>query len=307
MISRRNIRIKVLQALYSQISAQESLKDADTIKSFKLYCIQAEQLGVSYLQLTKQIFEYCIIEKSQRGAKYLPNAADLAVSERPAKNLILKELNDNISFAKAVENAQVYKIWDDDHLKTYYQLWKETEIYKNYITQDITTREEDKDCFLEVLEFLMQNEDIESLVEDRISSVTDDNELIALWIVKNFDVIPTINFTKTIDDDKISFGEELIRTFIDKFIVTAEMIKPKLLNWDSERIATIDMMLLQLGLCELLFFPTIPTKVTINEYIDIAKIYSTLQSGNFVNGVLDKIHKELLNDNKITKIQHNNA
>ena len=81
-----------------------------------------------------------------------------------------------------------------------------------------------------------------------------------------------------------------------------DTIKPKLLNWDVERIAALDMVLMQMGLCELLYFETIPTKVSINEYIDLAKDYSTEQSGHFVNGILDNIHKELVAEGKINKI-----
>lgn len=81
-----------------------------------------------------------------------------------------------------------------------------------------------------------------------------------------------------------------------------DTIKPKLQNWDADRIASLDMVLMQMGLCELMYFETIPTKVSINEYIDLAKDYSTEQSGHFVNGILDNIHKELVAEGKINKI-----
>ncbi len=80
------------------------------------------------------------------------------------------------------------------------------------------------------------------------------------------------------------------------------LIRPKLKNWDAERIATLDMILMQMGVCEFLYFETIPPKVTINEYIDLAKEYSTPQSGQFVNGILDNIHKELVQENKMHKV-----
>ena len=86
-----------------------------------------------------------------------------------------------------------------------------------------------------------------------------------------------------------------------------ELIKPKLKNWDAERIALLDMLLMQMGICEFLFFETIPPKVTINEYIDLAKEYSTAQSGQFVNGILDNIHKELVKDNKMHKVAYKAA
>ena len=85
------------------------------------------------------------------------------------------------------------------------------------------------------------------------------------------------------------------------------MIKPKLKNWDADRIAALDLIILQMGVCEFLFFETIPTKVTINEYIDLAKEYSTAQSGHFVNGLLDNIHKELQSEDKIDKKKFKNS
>ena len=88
---------------------------------------------------------------------------------------------------------------------------------------------------------------------------------------------------------------------IDKRDHVAELIKARLKNWDPDRIAVLDMILMQMGVCEFLYFPTIPPKVTINEYIDLAKDYSTEQSGHFVNGILDGIHKDLLTQNKIYK------
>jgi N utilization substance protein B len=102
--------------------------------------------------------------------------------------------------------------------------------------------------------------------------------------------------------DKWEFAKTLLKTAIDKKEYCAELIKPKLKNWDAERIAQLDMVLMRMGLCELLYFDTIPTKVTINEYIDLAKEYSTAQSGQFVNGILDNIHKELVTEGKIQKV-----
>jgi N utilization substance protein B len=107
--------------------------------------------------------------------------------------------------------------------------------------------------------------------------------------------------------EKMKFAVDLLEAVIDKDVYCLELIKPKLKNWDSERIALLDMILIKMGVCELLYFETIPTKVTINEYIDLAKEYSTEQSGHFVNGILDNIHKELLAQNKIHKTNYKNS
>ena len=105
-----------------------------------------------------------------------------------------------------------------------------------------------------------------------------------------------------ISQEKWDFAKNLLVTAQEKRELALEMIKPKLKNWDAERIAVLDMILMEMGVCELLFFETIPTKVTINEYIDLAKAYSTPQSGQFVNGILDTIHKELASQDKIHKV-----
>ncbi|HSZ86682.1 MAG TPA: transcription antitermination factor NusB, partial [Puia sp.] len=106
--------------------------------------------------------------------------------------------------------------------------------------------------------------------------------------------------------EKWEFAKNLLLTAQDKREVTMDLIKPKLKNWDADRIAAIDMILMRLGVCEFLYFETIPPKVTINEYIDVAKEYSTLQSGQFVNGILDSIHKDLLRENKLHKVSYKN-
>ena len=107
------------------------------------------------------------------------------------------------------------------------------------------------------------------------------------------------------DAEKKTFGKELLQTVIDKEQHVTELIKARLKNWDPERIAVLDMILMKMGVCEFLYFPTIPPKVTINEYIDLAKDYSTAQSGHFVNGILDGIHKDLVEQKKIYKTEFN--
>ena len=121
-------------------------------------------------------------------------------------------------------------------------------------------------------------------------------------LVENFFNKPSsYNFQELISKEKRDFALGLLQTTLEKKELTMDYIKPKLKNWDSERIAVLDMILMRMGICEFLFFETIPPKVTINEYIDLAKEYSTQQSGQFVNGILDNIHKDLVRDNKMFK------
>jgi len=136
---------------------------------------------------------------------------------------------------------------------------------------------------------------------DELPGWEDDGELIAMLMQNFFKSSAKINFLNLLSGEKKDYAHELLQTVIDKEDYCMTLIEPKLNNWDKERVALVDLLLLRMGVCELLYFPTIPTKVTINEYIDIAKQYSTPQSGQFVNGILDNILKDLEKENKISK------
>jgi N utilization substance protein B len=117
-----------------------------------------------------------------------------------------------------------------------------------------------------------------------------------------FHTTPEVDFFELISLEKKKYAHDLLITVIEKKEYCMSLIQPRLQNWDTERIAIVDLLLLCMGITELQFFETIPTKVTINEYIEISKLYSTRQSGPFINGVLDNIYKNLLKEDKIHKI-----
>ncbi len=114
----------------------------------------------------------------------------------------------------------------------------------------------------------------------------------------------SINFKQMMSSDKEQFAYSLLQTVLEKSEHLQALIIPKLKNWDPERIAQLDMIMMKMGVAEFLYFETIPPKVTINEYIDLAKDYSTQQSGQFVNGILDNIHKELVQQGKMQKVEY---
>jgi N utilization substance protein B len=139
-------------------------------------------------------------------------------------------------------------------------------------------------------------------IEELFTNWDDDGEMISQILMGYLSKPGSVNFQEIISKDKWEFAKGLLETVREKKEVVMDMIKPKLKNWDADRIATLDMILMQLGVVEFLYFETIPPKVTINEYIDLAKDYSTPQSGQFVNGILDNIHKDLVRDEKMHKI-----
>ena len=159
----------------------------------------------------------------------------------------------------------------------------------------------------EILQFiftnlLLPNENFESHVNELFNNWDDDAEMMEQLVYSYLQKPTAYNIDEMLTKEKWEFAKNLLVTMQEKKEYALELIKPKLKNWDSERIAVIDMIIMQMGVCELLYFETIPPKVTINEYIDIAKDYSTPQSGQFVNGILDSIHKELAAVGKIQKI-----
>jgi len=151
---------------------------------------------------------------------------------------------------------------------------------------------------------MLPNEDFTSHVEEHFANWDDDAEMIEQLMLAYLNKPGSYNLQEMLGADKWDFAKKLLTTTREKREYALELIKPKLKNWDAERIAVLDMILMEMGVSELLYFETIPTKVTINEYIDLAKAYSTPQSGQFVNGILDNIHKDLMAKNKFHKVNY---
>jgi transcription antitermination protein NusB len=144
-------------------------------------------------------------------------------------------------------------------------------------------------------------------LEESFSNWDDDSEMV-VQLIKNYLQKPAqSDLQHFISQDKLMFARNLLKTVIEKNEHLESFILPKLKNWDAERLAALDMILMKMGIAEFLFFDTIPPKVTINEYIELAKDYSTAQSGQFVNGILDNIHKELVQQNKLHKVAFKKA
>ena len=148
----------------------------------------------------------------------------------------------------------------------------------------------------------MPSEVFLSHIEENFTNWDDDADMVIQLLEGYLQKPGTYNFKEMISLDKWEFAKNLLLTVLEKNEHLQSMIIPKLKNWDPERIALLDMILMKMGVSEFLFFETIPPKVTINEYIDLAKEYSTQQSGQFVNGILDNIHKELVQQGKMHKV-----
>jgi N utilization substance protein B len=194
---------------------------------------------------------------------------------------------------------------DKELLRKIYHNLVETSEYKAYMAQSSRDKVQEKKIIEFILnDLLLANETFVSDVEDHFSNWDDDGEMIVQLLAGYLQKPGSYNFNKLMSDDKEQFAKNLLRTVLEKSEHLQSLIIPKLKNWDSERIALLDMILMKMGVAEFLYFETIPPKVTINEYIDLAKDYSTTQSGQFVNGILDNIHKELVQEGKMMKVEY---
>lgn len=304
MISRRNIRVKVMQLLYA-LETMEGSK-ADPVKTLRQQLDASKDLFVYLVHTITEIARYAEKDAALRASKNLPSTADLNVNIKLAGNEMVWKIIENESFKTAVADTKVDKIDSGDIIRKLYMELAETPEYKAYII--VPLREKGKER--EMLKFIFNNimlpsENFTSIVEENFNNWDDDAEMMVQLVANYLQKPHAFDLKDMVQEEKWKFARELLQTARDKREYVDEMIKPKLKNWDADRIALLDMIMMRMGICEFLYFETIPPKVTINEYIDIAKQYSTQQSGQFINGVLDNIHKELVAEGKIQKIDFN--
>ena len=308
MISRRNIRVKVMQTLYTLDSVSGQAKPGEPENILKIKIEQTRNLFTYLVYFLTEVARYSETDSRQKASKHLPTEGDLNINTKIAGNLILWKTIENKSFKEVCEAAHFDNIISQDLLKKIYNELTQTDIYKEYIE----TLSREKKSEKKILEFifnqlLLPNEDFASHIEELFINWDDDAEQMQSLVMNYLSKQEGVSFTDILSGEKWDFARNLLRTVSEKEPHTLELIKPKLKNWDADRIAALDLIILQMGVCELLYFETIPTKVTINEYIDIAKAYSTAQSGQFINGLLDNIHKELSAENKINKKTFKNS
>ena len=305
MISRRNIRVKVMQTLYTVHSAENSLTTVQAVKILEKHLDQSRQLFVSLIYFVTEVARFAEKDAIQKASKHLPTAEDLKINTRLAGNTVLWAILENESYKKAAMEDKPRLLIDEDWIRKIYLQLVDSPLYKQYILM----QDRDKKLEKEILEFIfsdlmLPNDDFVAMIEETFFHWDDDADMINL-LMQNFMAKPrTYNFQDFLSAEKWQFAKKLLEAVMEKDSFCMELIKPKLQNWDPERTAILDMILMKMGICEFIYFETIPTKVSINEYIDLAKEYSTAQSGQFVNGILDSIHKDLLAENKIHKISH---
>jgi N utilization substance protein B len=276
----------------------------DLVRSLQKQIDTSRQLFIYLLYCLTEVARYSETDALRRASKNLPSAQDLSVNTKISGNEFLWKILENPSFKQAVETDNPHLVEDTaNQIKKLYNQLSKTEEYHEYIGAQSREKKSEKDIISFIFSTLMlPSEDFTAHIEEHFTNWDDDADMINQLMLNYLQKPGSYNLQEMITKEKWDFARNLLTTTRDKQEYAMELIKPKLKNWDAERIAVLDMILMEMGVCELLYFETIPTKVTINEYIDLAKEYSTPQSGHFVNGILDNIHKDLLSQDKIHKV-----
>ena len=306
MISRRNIRVKVMQTLYSIETMEfDTTRPGQEVTILRKHFDQTRELFVYIIYFLTEVARYSETAAVMRASKHLPTKEDLNVNTKSAGNEIVWRVLEDVSFQNALKEDKPNLKIDRELVRKIYLKLAETDEYKQYISVEGRDKKAEKDILSFIFtQLLLPNEDFIYHIEELFTNWDDDCDMINQLVLNYLQKPGTYNFEEMLSKDKWQYAKNLVETVLQKKSVTLDLIKPKLNNWDPDRIATIDMILMQMGVCEFLFFETIPPKVTINEYIDLAKEYSTVQSGQFINGILDNIHKDLVNANTMSKVNY---
>lgn len=305
MISRRNIRVKVMQLLYMMEAAESEKSFRKPEQELQKQLDRSTELFVYLLYFITEVARYAEYYAKRRASRNLPTEEDLNINIKIAGNQLLWQILESATYQKALEIYHPSKLVDSDLVRKIYHELCEAPIYQQYITEEGRDKGKEKEIVRFIFTNLMlPNENFIGHVEEHFNNWDDDAEMMEQLMLNFLQKPASYSLQEMVSKEKWDFAKSLLLTTIEKKEYVSELIKPRLKNWDAERIAILDMVLMRMGVCELLYFETIPTKVTINEYIDLAKEYSTQQSGQFVNGILDNIHKEFTEAGKIHKINY---
>jgi len=308
MINRRNIRVKVMQTLYTMTAMETETKPGDVVKILQKHFDQTRGLFIYLVYFLSELARYAETDAQTRLGKHLPTYEDLHVNTKLSGNEILSKVSEDASFREFLKKDHPESLLDKELIRKIYHDLIDTKEYKTYIAKPKREKKEEREILEFILEkFMLEKENFLSHIEENFTNWDDDAEMVILLLTNYLQKPGSYNFKEMISEEKWNFAKELLQTVREKSEHLESLVIPKLKNWDPERIALLDMILMKMGVAEFLYFETIPPKVTINEYIDLAKEYSTSQSGQFVNGILDNIHKELVQQGKMHKVDFRKA
>jgi N utilization substance protein B len=257
------------------------------------------------LFLIMEITHHAVVDRDTRQGKLRPDQDDLTWNARLFENDLVQSLFKNKALRKYFDDRSFGSRLDQDLLLKMYNTFAKSPEYRKYVFGEVDDAGH-REFLLDIYRDLRKNEIYEEIVDDQYPFWQEDKSLVIGAFKKIIKQLPDAHdrfFDEYLPDDDtvIEFGRRLINVTMEQAEDLEKMIEPTLKNWDMERLAVLDVIIIKMALVEFLFFPTIPTKVTLDEYVDISKEYSTPKSKDFVNGILDKLMKTLSEEGRIKK------
>ncbi|WP_202912418.1 transcription antitermination factor NusB [Sphingobacterium olei] len=309
MLNRRHLRVKVMQTLYAY-----SLSEDKQVKDFQKALFKSvEEVSEMYiwtLNLLDEVAEYVVLDAESRAAKFLPTEKDKILTTKLNTNTFIESLRQNREYLELVKKYKVSWEFDPEIVRSIFAQLKDSEAYLEYLSGDDRSIGGEKDIIKYIFKkIILKTVEIEQVFEEKFINWSVDKEVLQAMVAKTFKNFSSENpsqnkladLTPSWDEDS-EFIEELLKTTIRYTPEYQQLISDKTKNWEADRIALMDTLLMRMAISELINFPSIPVKVTINEYIELSKSFSTLKSNTFINGILDKILADLTKQGRIRKV-----
>lgn len=314
MLSRRHLRIKVMQTLYAHFQTA----DTPVIMSEKKLVANIDSIYDLYIYLLSALIETTDIARNlmtEARLKFLPTQEEINPNTRFVDNLFIQQLDSNRDLRKHINRLKINWADDKDLFRRLFISFRETDPYVNYMNSKESGYKEDKEIIVNLLTTaLLASDPFVSLFEEKNIYWADDMDTAVMMVLKTvkkwskstdeFHPLPKLLVSP--DEEGDDLIEDFVLKLFRKTIINSEeyalLIAKYADNWEFDRIAILDVILFKMALAEFIEFPSIPVKVTINEYIEISKEYSTPKSRQFINGLLDKIAVDLKKEGKISKM-----
>lgn len=305
MLNRRHLRVKVMQVLYA--FQQSEIKDTRLQEKNLIASVdKVNEMYISLLALINDVVQYAEIDAIDRANKHLPTEDDLNANLKVLQNQFIKLLLDNTEYQLSVKKYKTSWDFDPELARSLFMTLRASDEYKAYLINPVQDLHTDKDLIKFIFKkVILKSTLAQQALEEQHLNWQVDQDVLQAMMAKTLK-----NFTES--DQKLAQvsanwieDKEFILDLFQKTIannqIYQDLIAAKTKNWEADRIALMDILLMKMALAEMIYFTSIPVKVTINEYLEIAKEFSTPKSNSFINGILDKILDDLKADGKIRK------
>ena len=307
MINRVLIRLKVIQIIYAYY--QNGSKNLDTAEKELFFSLsKAYDLYNFLLLLMVEVTKYANKRLEAAKNKLAPSKEDLTPNTKFVDNQFIAQLEVNKQLLDFANNQK--KTWEHEpeFIKSLFEQIANSDIYKEYMAAETSSYDEDREFWRKIYKnIIFNNAALDEVLEEQSLYWNDDKEIVDTFVLKTIKRFDPQNGAKQEllpefkDEEDRDFARRLFRRAILNADYYRHLISSNIRNWDLDRVAFMDVIIMQIALAEILSFPNIPVSVSLNEYVEIAKLYSTPKSGGFINGTLDGIVNVLKKENKLTK------